>query len=693
MENRGKFASYKYPEVKVRPCVEPYKVLPKFDNVINREMFGLSDTQKGALAENGFVVVPRFHKQLFALYVENKEKVYPSFVTSDLLLHTFHVMYNDIVTRLEKKVFIEDLKVLTDIMLRTSLEQYDSASTSELKEAAERNVCFFAVANSLSGSMELSLPESIAQKVKEEVSLIRNYSSITLSPVFGYSEDYTQYKPRGHYEEDADLTGYFQSMMWFSRMMFRVLPGESGDEKAQRLNETLSTILITLAVKDSKIAGTDAFSLWDEIHSPLSFFIGTGNDFTVNDFLGISKEVFGDSFSIEQLREPENIEKFIAQAQKPGGNVYTDNFRFIGSASIPDSYVFTELVHPAVMERLLPTGLDIMTVLGSKRAGEILNDVYQEFKYRDYGKQLERLKKEFTEYPLITWTQNLYWTWLYCLSALMDEFGDGYPTLMQNKTWQDKELNTVLGSWAELRHDTLLYSKQSEVTKEGMEEPAVDCGYVEPVPEFYARLAGLVNMTWEGLEQRGLFEKLKSGPEPERQGDTNEDWDTYMEKWQKWEQESRYARKEDYQELERIILKLKDLSEKELENKELSEDEYEFIKNIGHDVARLNFYPRDDPTFNLKDMSVIADVHTDSYAREKCLEVASSRGMEIYIAVNIEGSLRIARGAVFSYYEFEKPLDERLTDIEWRELQENERLMPPRPVWTNSFIKGEKDIN
>ncbi len=76
----------------------------------------------------------------------------------------------------------------------------------------------------------------------------------------------------------------------------------------------------------------------------------------------------------------------------------------------------------------------------------------------------------------------------------------------------DKSLNTCLGSWAELRHDTILYAKQSYSMAEGggkwPPQPEMPKGYVEPVPEFYARLSALAAMTREGLGSRGLLNEL-----------------------------------------------------------------------------------------------------------------------------------------------------------------------------------------
>src|SRR6185503_9894127 len=86
---------------------------------------------------------------------------------------------------------------------------------------------------------------------------------------------------------------------------------------------------------------------------------------------------------------------------------------------------------------------------------------------------------------------------------------------MQSTAWQDKQLNTALGSWAELKHDTLLYAKQPYGGLGGggdgprPPDPVLALNYVEPVPEVYARLAALARMTRSGLEQRGLL----PGPE------------------------------------------------------------------------------------------------------------------------------------------------------------------------------------
>src|SRR5262249_57614755 len=60
-----------------------------------------------------------------------------------------------------------------------------------------------------------------------------------------------------------------------------------------------------------------------------------------------------------------------------------------------------------------------------------------------------------------------------------------YPEAMRTRAWAMKTLNTQLASWAQLRHDTILYVKQSYTAGAECYYPA---GYVEPVPHFWARL-------------------------------------------------------------------------------------------------------------------------------------------------------------------------------------------------------------
>jgi hypothetical protein len=99
------------------------------------------------------------------------------------------------------------------------------------------------------------------------------------------------------------------------------------------------------------------------------------------------------------------------------------------------------------------------------------------------------------------WDATFYNGWLAAIRSLNDgtEF-EARPEAMRTAAWADKTLNTQTASWAELRHDTLLYVKQSYSGGEGCEYPDA---YVEPLPAFYARLAHLGQLGGEMAEQLG----------------------------------------------------------------------------------------------------------------------------------------------------------------------------------------------
>jgi hypothetical protein len=63
---------------------------------------------------------------------------------------------------------------------------------------------------------------------------------------------------------------------------------------------------------------------------------------------------------------------------------------------------------------------------------------------------------------------------------------EGLPEIAKTEAWGRRMLNAQLGSWSELRHDTLLYAKQSYTGIPSCEFPDA---YVDPYPEFYAAIA------------------------------------------------------------------------------------------------------------------------------------------------------------------------------------------------------------
>ena len=125
--------------------------------------------------------------------------------------------------------------------------------------------------------------------------------------------------------------------------------------------------------------------------------------------------------------------------------------------------------------------------------------------------------------------------------------------------------------------------------------------------------------------------------------------------------------------LEELAGKLKTISEKELAGESLTNDEFDLIRTYGGQIEHFwTEVNKDDApdgrvTSDVFPSALVTDVATDPNG--SCLELGTGNPATIYVIVEVEGSLRIASGSVFSFYQFEQPLSERLTDTTWRQIQ------------------------
>ncbi len=677
------------------PRLKPYRVKEDLSNISNLKEFKealeyyklefyLTEKQKEKLVENGFVVIPSWSRQFFHVYESPhygiKPRI-PNFVTSDCILHTYHLLYDHTLRAVEVQKLLPSLWKLTQAMLRESRKLYRKVSDPRLKEASQRNLVFFGVASRLLKSEGLEIPEEPSRAVELELKKIQEHRGREKSSIFPFEHDYSQYIVRGHYTSSEELRRYFLSMMWYGQNAFPfVLDGSPAR------TEVLQTELIVWLLFNSSAEGEPLIKLWDRIYYPTTLYVGSSDDLTPHEVYELIREVYGEKIEIGDLADSVKLERLIEKAKdlkKPRivsgllGLPQGLQFRFMGQKYIPDSYILQKL--SKWPQRPFPKGLDVMAVLGSQRAETILDSVFHEpDRWKDYVSMREKLKEEFSTLGREEWFQSLFFGWLYTLKALLREWGEGYPSFMRNHAWVDKELNTALASWTELRHDVILYGKPSGAEGEiGVEEVPQPKGYVEPVPEFYDRLLRLVELNRQVLlEYDCLTERLK------RVFDSFED----------------------------LILFLRDVSEKELMNQPLSDEEYERIRYIGGTLedlsASLVEISMNLPSFDWttgkliygkpvrvirgwfeitgpgRDMACIVDVHT---SEDECLEEAVGHANTIYVVVPIGDKLYLTRGAVFSYYEFKYPVSHRLTDEAWQEMIERWRAPDP-PPWTASFL-------
>ncbi len=272
---------------------------------------------------------------------------------------------------------------------------------------------------------------------------------------------------------------------------------------------------------------------------------------------------------------------------------------------------------------------------------------------------MSKVQKEISSLQLDSWTQNLYWNWLYALRPLLEAKGAQYPAFMQTQAWTRKDIHTALGSWTELKHDTILYAKQTMAEMGGGgEAPEPPHGWVEPNPEAYARLLALARMTRDGLKSRNLLSENTSA---------------------------------NLDRLDNLLAFLLKTAQQELAGQPLSRQDYERIKYYGGELEAMTLAAADPqgegrPFFSDDDQAaLVADVATDPNGQ--VLEEATGRIFEIYVVVpsGNKGGFNLAKGGVFAYYEFPWPMNDRLTDESWRAKLKAGKA-PAQPEWTQSFI-------
>jgi len=698
------FGTYHPYTVNIIPNSETYSIDDDLGNITNILKFywDLSEDDIIRLKENYFFVKPTPYKEIYDVYKDCKENEIPVFVTTDAMLHTFHIIYDYALRALEVQNFAADLDNLNKVLLSEMESLYNNTDDDSLKALILKNVAYLGVATKLKDSTAV-IPGIATDLVQQELDLIAAHQGFEFSPIFNsttieYKEDYSQYIPRGHYTRNDTLSTYFKSMMWYGRMMFRVEPDTSEAGKQKGREETLQAILIVKALNEATVNGEPAMKVWERIYDPTVFFVGKSDDLSIYDYTALLEDIYGNdylSLSISEFADLEKLNTFIEKAkelQNPlicSSWVYdyeeaaqvTKGFRFMGQRFIPDSYMFQQLVYDKVEFyqgsdepftlvysqagpiRGFPRGLDVMAVLGSQAAEDIIRSE-GDADYIYYDQHLSALKQEFAELKEPVWVQNLYWSWLYTLMPLLEPKGEGYPAFMQNLAWTLKQLYTALGSWAELRHDTILYAKQSYTSyATGMPDPppGFTYGYVEPNSQLYARLASLANLMRTGLIGRGLLLS---------------------------EFENKLIN------FESLLLGLKGIAEKELTNQELLSEEYDLIWTIGERLENLLTFSEDlsgsicDETD--EGMAIIADVHTDSNT-ESVLEEGVGYPFEVYVAVKVANEIVLTRGAGFSYYEFKHPMSDRLTDEAWQDMLTSEN--PPEiPQWTETFIDNTQNF-
>ncbi|MGY2896630.1 DUF3160 domain-containing protein [Deinococcus sp. UYEF24] len=639
------------------------------------ELAALSAPQQQALARQGFVISPAEQKQwrqFHQLYEATRYAEQPVFVTTDSALHIYHLVFDKLLRDLERERLAPTLETLLQRLVSGAQAQSKALDgTPVLSTDALQALAYLSVAQRLIDPAASS-PASVRKVVDAQLQLIAQHQGIGPSPIFTsptFQEDYSQYVPRGHYTRSEQLKNYFRAMTWLGRINLRVSDA----------SETRTAALLTRLLDQDPTAGR----LWERIYSPTTLLIGSSDDLNFKAYSGALKRTVGidvrrlaDTGALGALQAalkqlpPPRVNSVVVVAQ-PGQGVEvrqreTLGFRLMGQRFTLDGAAFQQLIYREVGDkerpRGLPRGLDLMAVLGSPTARNELRTL-GDFGFKNFEPQLDKVTRQFASLKPADWTANLYSGWLYTLQGLArpEARDERFPAFMRTPAWNRKELLTALGSWTELRHDTLLYAKQVMAEMGGGAEPEHPRGYVEPNLAVWTRLLALRDQTASVLKTQGLLSE-HTAASLESLGST--------------------------------LQFLKSVSEREFSGKKLSRDDYDRIHFYGGWLEELTTASTDPeggsdagtPQFDeLPYAGVVADVATDA-GSGLALEEGTGAVQELYALVpDGRGGTQVARGGVYSQYEFTVPLSGRLSDEAWR-ARLKARQLPPVHPWLKGVV-------
>ena len=109
----------------------------------------------------------------------------------------------------------------------------------------------------------------------------------------------------------------------------------------------------------------------------------------------------------------------------------------------------------------------------------------------------------------------------------------------------------------------------------------------------------------------------------------------------------------------------------------------------------ITFSSWDDVKGADRSVAQVADVFTRNILgceKQGVLHEATGNANIIYVVVNVGGEYRLTRGATYSYYEFVRPANERLSDEEWQKMLLDGKA-PDVPEWFAPWLLGDKKVD
>jgi hypothetical protein len=654
--------------------------------------YKLTENEKALLNQNGFLVTERVRQNDFInMFLDVYAKDLPVFISTDAILNALHKSYDLMLKGVEIRYLIPKLEELLEVMYNKfpQLDEKYSAN-SDLRQMLYDTDVYLTVARKLMNDSSSPFYSDNNERISE---ILKHVSDLTIVSEPFLSEvprdyDYSQFKVRGHYTDEnfPQLAAYFKAMIWLGRTEIYLIAPETSSLVPTKKDIQRQIIDSKMISELFSLAGVQ--SVYTEFEKVISSFVGEQDNVTiiqlnsVFESAGITEtaqlldtnKVY--EFQDSLINKPFAAQKILSQLLE--SNPYDTEqikpasaFMLFGQRFVMDSYVTANVVFDKIIyneqkiARMLPSMLDMLFALGNSSAAQLLTDELDKY---HYSSNLAALKYLIDSYGDDFWQSSIYNSWLSSIRALNPPTDrSSLPEFMQTAAWWQEKINTQAASWSELRHDNILYAKQSYT---GGYTCSYPYGFVEPVPEFFSALKTLSEKTIEKFQNLSLS--------LENEIEHFHYFSNYMDT-------------------------LKSIAEKELNASELDEKEKKFLKIVVYQQMGCGetldgwYYHLIYKNFIVGDIRepdyIVADYHTSEYDEEGnsvgwVKHAGTGMRNLCVVTFNVPGIGDVAfAGPVSSYYEYTTTNFLRLSDEEWVGSYLNSAS---RPDWVNIYLADDE---
>jgi hypothetical protein len=625
--------------------------------------FNLDDTTYAHLARQGFVV--RNEGKGNELY-EFLGEEYPC-VTSDMAFHAFVLVSRAMLGELDSLVVAPRLASCCTRMTADCARIAAARGPGRVRDAALRDAAFFAVGAELLGRAAPLRDDRARDRVQEDLALIRAHAGVGRSAVLDRTEDFAKYAPRGRMSESPALAGYAAAVTWLGR-------GEFAVDSAEELRAALTLVAATRL--DPHVAHDISAleRLLEQFYGPTEDLTLAQLDAAVASLPGTNRDPLHVASDDRRLRE---LQSRLETGPRPRITTRTPAPESATDAA-PHGFVlrvfgqrYTRAIDLLQQEMSTgtwpPHGVDLAaSLLGSARAAELA---------RETGVLDARRSGAEPRPALPAGTGGLPEAALVVLSTLF-RHDTREPASMRGPAWEEKQINTSLAAWAEVSNVTTPFVKDANEYLSASAMTDRIHGWVEPVPTFYASLDSLTSAWMHAFDALGAFaavdsslaRELRASPEPPvGPGGSRAHWTSAdMRAAEERRSLSVRATRDCFTDLSSLLERLRQIAERELRGDGQTIDDGVFLKGARFRLKYLAFN-RSNSESAAEPMAVLTDVASE-YASGQCLEVGTGRPRAIYVAVHDGSHTYVCRGAVYSYYEFVAPVEERLDAQHWKAL-------------------------